>query len=406
MACVSGRRALEARALVGVGELTYAGNHGLELLAPRAAEAVVDPAVTERVLAARDFVHELDAAALSGAGLRLEDKGPIQALHWRGAADEEGAERRAGEIAAAAREAGLEPRWGRKVLEVRPAVGIDKGTAVKRLLSGQRIERALYAGDDRTDLDAFGALRSLVAAGSLAGAVCIGIGSAEAPAELSEQADAVVGGTEELLGVLSALAEPASPVPRRGARLMLFVDLLRLTVLLIGGSATALGAVTVVAARQDADYTTLIFAGGWWTLAAALGIVLGGSSRAGEAMARALASARTATSLPTQSPGRIAFLRLWPIAAFAIVVGGLAWLLPPVAAVGAGFAILNALAWRNRERAVTAIEERDGVRFYVEPASALEPIKLIRTPGLGRDRMPAGHPPPPPPEAEEAARSG
>jgi trehalose 6-phosphate phosphatase len=97
------------------------------------------------------------------------------------------------------------------VVEVRPAVGIDTGTAVKRLLSGQRIERALYAGDDRTDLDAFGALRSLVAAGSLAGAVCIGIGSAEAPQDLSEQVDAVVGGTEELLGVLTALAEAAAP---------------------------------------------------------------------------------------------------------------------------------------------------------------------------------------------------
>ncbi len=51
---------------------------------------------------------------------------------------------------------------------------------------------------------------------------------------------------------------------------------------------------------------------------------------------------------------------------------------------------------------MTAIEERDGVRFYVEPNSALEPIKLIRTPGLGRDRMPAGHPPPPPPQRETA----
>jgi hypothetical protein len=119
-------------------------------------------------------------------------------------------------------------------------------------------------------------------------------------------------------------------------------------------------------------------------------------------MSRVLAGARTATSLPTESAGRIAFLRLWPIGAFALIVGGLAWLLPQVAAVGAGFAILNALAWRNRERAVTAIEERDGVRFYVEPGSALAPIKLIRTPGLGRDRMPAGHPPPPPPEREPA----
>jgi hypothetical protein len=184
---------------------------------------------------------------------------------------------------------------------------------------------------------------------------------------------------------------------------MLFVDLLRLTVLLIGAAATALGVIAVVAANHEASYGALIFAGGWWVAAAILGFLMGGSRQAGEAMARALASARTATSLPTERPGRIAFLRLWPIGAFAVIVGGLAWIWPQVAVVGAGFAILNALAWRNRERAVTAIEERDGVRFYVEPSSALEPVKLVRTPGLGRDRMPAGHPPPPPPASGGAA---
>jgi hypothetical protein len=177
---------------------------------------------------------------------------------------------------------------------------------------------------------------------------------------------------------------------------MLFVDLLRLTVLLIGAAATVLGAVTVLAASQESSEATLVLAAGWWTLAVILGGALGGSSRAGEAMSRALAAARTATSLPTESAARIAFLRLWPIGAFALIVGGLAWVFPQVAAVGAGFAIFNALAWRNRERAVSAIEERDGVRFYVEPSSALQPIRLIRTPGLGRDRIPAGHPPPPP----------
>jgi trehalose-phosphatase len=213
VACVSGRRAIEARRLVGIDELTYAGNHGLELLAPRDEEAIVDPAPTKGALTARDFVGELEGASLDGAGLRLEDKGPIQALHWRGAADEEVAERHAGEIAEAAREAGLEPHRGRKVLEIRPASGVDKGTAVERLLSGQRIERALFAGDDRTDLDAFRALRSLVAAGSLAAAVCIGIDSSEAPEELSREADAVVGGTEEFREVLRALAEPRAGAP-------------------------------------------------------------------------------------------------------------------------------------------------------------------------------------------------
>jgi hypothetical protein len=180
---------------------------------------------------------------------------------------------------------------------------------------------------------------------------------------------------------------------------MLFVDLLRMTVLLIGGSATALAAVSVVAAHDSGNDTTLILAAAWWTLALAIGIVVGSSTRAAEAMSRALASARTATTLPEESPGRIALIRLWPIGAFALIVGGLAWLWPQVTVVGAGFALLNALAWRNRERAVTAIEERDGVRFYVEPSSAFVPVKLVRTPGLGRDRMPAGHPPPPPPAA-------
>jgi trehalose 6-phosphate phosphatase len=208
VACISGRRAVEARRLVGVEELAYAGNHGLELLPPRAEEPSVDPAIAERVSAASDFVRGLDPGSLGSAGMRLEDKGPIQALHWRGAGDEEAAQSRAIDVAAAAREAGLEPHWGRKVLELRPASAIDKGTAVERLLAGQPIQRALFAGDDRTDLDAFRALRSLVSAGGLVAAVCIGIGSAEGPAELSQQADAVVGGTEEFLGALRALSEP------------------------------------------------------------------------------------------------------------------------------------------------------------------------------------------------------
>jgi hypothetical protein len=178
---------------------------------------------------------------------------------------------------------------------------------------------------------------------------------------------------------------------------MPFVDLLRVTVLLAAAVATALGAISVLVAAQSADHTALIVAGAWWLAAAIGGGWLGRSARAAQATRRVLAGARTATSLPPESPGRITFLRLWPVGAFALLAGGLAAIAPQVAAIGAGYAIGFALAWRHRERAVTAIEERDGVRFYVEPSSALEPLKLVRTPGLGRDRMPAGHPPPPPP---------
>jgi trehalose 6-phosphate phosphatase len=199
--CVTGRRAAEARRIVGVGELTYAGNHGLELLAPGAEDAVVEPAARDGARAVRELALELD-----GGSLRLEDKGPIQAFHWRGADDQQAAEQRAVEIASRAREVGLEAHWGRKVLELRPSSGIDKGTAVERLVSEARIHRALFGGDDRTDLDAFGALHALARAGGLRAAICVGVSSPEAPAGLDEQADAVVDGIEGFAGVLKALA--------------------------------------------------------------------------------------------------------------------------------------------------------------------------------------------------------
>lgn len=178
---------------------------------------------------------------------------------------------------------------------------------------------------------------------------------------------------------------------------MLFVDFLRVTVLLVGAVATALGTVTVLVGARQIDQTALVVAGVWWVVAGVFGAYLGRPSRVAGAVRRVLAGARTATSLPPQGPGRIALMRLWPVGAFALVGGALAPLFPSVPAIGAGYAIAVALAWRNREVAVTAIEERDGVRFYVEPSSAFEPLRLVRTPGLGRDRVPAGHPPPPTP---------
>jgi trehalose 6-phosphate phosphatase len=208
VACVSGRRSLEARRLVGVEELTYAGNHGLEVLAPGEQEAALDASLGNRANAAREFALDLDAETLRAVGLRLEDKGPIQAFHWRGSPSELAAEALAREIAERAQRAGLEPRWGRKVLELRPTTNVDKGTAVRRLLERPGLELALFAGDDRTDLDAMHALRSLVEGGQLSGAVCIGVASEEAPAALAEEVDALVASPAELVEVLGLLGSP------------------------------------------------------------------------------------------------------------------------------------------------------------------------------------------------------
>ena len=204
--CISGRRAEEARRLVGLDSLAYAGNHGLELLLPGDEAPRPDPSVAGREGEAAEFLGAVDGERLAAAGLRREDKGPIQALHWRGAGDEAAAESRAREIANEAGKAGLEPRWGRKVLELRPRGGGGKDGAVASLLAGERLDRAAYAGDDRTDLDAFRRLRGLQEEGQLAAAVCVGVVSDEAPAELAEESNVTVTGLDGWLAILEWLA--------------------------------------------------------------------------------------------------------------------------------------------------------------------------------------------------------
>ena len=207
VACVSGRRAVDARDVVGIEGLTYIGNHGYEVLEPGRSDPVVSQAAAARAERPAAFVRGLDWAGLSELGVRLENKGAIQALHWRGAADEATAEARLRALAGEAQLAGLVPRWGRKVLELRPVAGIDKGSAVHRLLLERApLAAALYAGDDRTDLDAFRAVRRLVRAGRVGAALCVGVASSEGPEEIRSEADTVVEGTAGVAGLLRELA--------------------------------------------------------------------------------------------------------------------------------------------------------------------------------------------------------
>jgi hypothetical protein len=166
-----------------------------------------------------------------------------------------------------------------------------------------------------------------------------------------------------------------------------YTDLLRITVFLTGAEATALGAITALAAGRDGDATTALVAAAWWLVALLVGFYLGRPARAADGVRDALAKARTATSLPEESPARIAAIRLWPIGLTALAAGVLGAIYPGVAAIGAGYALLVALAMRTREAAVLGIEHRDGVKFYVVPNSALRPIELVRTPGLRSDRL-------------------
>jgi trehalose 6-phosphate phosphatase len=207
VACVSGRSAAEARRLVGVGAIFYAGLHGAQLLEPGSATASVDPAFAASEEQVKRFVAAHDGPDLRRLRVRIEDKGPIAALHWRGAPDEDAARAHLERVAAEAEGAGVATHWGRKVLELRPSVPFDKGQAVRQLVDRSDARAALYGGDDTTDLDAFDALDALVGEGTLDSAVRVGVRSDEGPPAIVERADVVVDGVRGFAEVLAVLAE-------------------------------------------------------------------------------------------------------------------------------------------------------------------------------------------------------
>lgn len=206
VACVSGRQAAVARRIVSLGTITYVGNHGAEILRGGATEVEHDPEIAAWARRVQDFARGAMTDKLRLLRIREEDKQVIAAFHWRGAPDEAAAEAAVMAIGAAAEAAGFWTHRGRKVLEIRPPVVLDKGRGIRRLLDGQDLDAALYVGDDLTDLDAFAALRALRDAGAITTALCVGVASDETPPELSERADLLVDGPAGVRALLSTLA--------------------------------------------------------------------------------------------------------------------------------------------------------------------------------------------------------
>ena len=130
VACVSGRRASDARRIVSLGSIAYLGNHGSEVLRPGAIAPEADRELQAWTRRVPGFMHEAYDEDLRRLRVRFEDKEAIAALHWRGVPDEEDAEAAVRAVAERAEAAGYTTHWGKKVLEIRPPVRIDKGAGI------------------------------------------------------------------------------------------------------------------------------------------------------------------------------------------------------------------------------------------------------------------------------------
>jgi trehalose 6-phosphate phosphatase len=203
IAGISGRKTRDALDLIGLDEVVYFGNHGFEILRDGEVEVIPD------ALPFFERVQELERRAkeeLVPLGAFVEEKGITASIHYRNVPPEIG-ERCVEFVKAEGERLGLRITVGRGVVEARPPVRADKGTAVRALVDEYRPKKAMFLGDDTTDLDAFRELATLREEGTLEEILRVGVESDEGPPEIVTEADIVVDGVEGVGEVLRALAE-------------------------------------------------------------------------------------------------------------------------------------------------------------------------------------------------------
>lgn len=207
VALVSGRSVAQVRQMVGIGDLVYVGNHGLEWW--EHGRGAVAPEVEPHLGAIRATLGWLDRA-LTLPGMVVEDKRATGSIHYRLVLDQSSA--RTAILEAIARcplARTLKVTEGRKVVNLLPPVVADKGTAVERLVKQHRLQGVVYLGDDVTDLDAFRALRALRASQGLE-TLAVGVCTSEGPASLASEAD----GCLEGVGAVTMLLREAESLLR------------------------------------------------------------------------------------------------------------------------------------------------------------------------------------------------
>jgi len=211
VAAISGRAAADAARMVGLPELTYVGNHGLEVWHDNISEPLPEAQPYAAVIAE---VLDLAQAQVLLRGVLFENKGVTASVHYRQADDPAAAQEQLGIVLEKlAATHGLRLTQGRMVWELRPPLDVNKGTAVRWLIEQHGLRSVIFVGDDRTDADAFAALRMLREQ-QHCHTLNIGVVGPDTPTIVRELADVLV---EGVAGVEQALAELAGLAAQNNA---------------------------------------------------------------------------------------------------------------------------------------------------------------------------------------------
>jgi trehalose 6-phosphate phosphatase len=215
VAVVSGRAPADGAAMVGLDQVIYVGNHGLERIVRGTPWThPVAEAARPAIAAALAEIQAGVLAAGEAPWLIIENKGVTGTVHYRLAADPEEAAALLNPLAAVAAERhGLRVAAGRMIVELRPALSLNKGTAIRDLVTELGLRGVVFFGDDVTDVDGFKALRALRDEG-LAATLNVGVLAVETPDIVAENVDLSVYGVPACASTLLEIAAQllASPL--------------------------------------------------------------------------------------------------------------------------------------------------------------------------------------------------
>jgi len=200
VAVISGRPLAEVMGMVGIEGLAYVGNHGLEMWIRGVPQMWPgSERYMNTIAGAIDAIKDM----AEKEGVYIENKGLTASIHYRNSSDP--GTTKSMILAAALPLVGkynLKITEGRMVVELRPDIDVDKGSALALLIEKYRLSGLIYIGDDVTDIDAFRALHR-----SGVNSAAIGVGSDEAPPDLYNEADYVVYGISDVERFLSWLID-------------------------------------------------------------------------------------------------------------------------------------------------------------------------------------------------------
>jgi trehalose 6-phosphate phosphatase len=208
VAVLTGRSPEVAVEMVGLSDIEYFGTHGMEEWTPEG--NMVHPTAA-RFVDVINRVTPVVRAELRYPGIIVERKGPTLAVHYRQTLDPAQMRQTILQtLGPIANEAGLAVYEGRMVVELRPPPPLGKGWTVEDIARYRRVASLVYLGDDRTDIEAFEAVRDWREEAPGRYGVTLAVASTEMPPALALVADYVVDGVPAVELLLRELARSYS----------------------------------------------------------------------------------------------------------------------------------------------------------------------------------------------------